>query len=154
MPDTVLRDGAPRDTDRVVAVWRTAVEATHHFLTPTDIDDYERRLASHFLPAVHVVVAQHDGDIVGFSGTSGHRLEMLFVDPRVHAQGVGSALLNHLANEVGAVDVDVNEQNPGAVAFYRRRGFDPVGRSPLDSDGRPFPILHLRRTARPRPPRH
>ena len=39
--------------------------------------------------------------------------------------------------------VDVNEQNPDALAFYQRLGFEVKRRSPLDSIGLPFPILHL-----------
>ena len=49
----------------------------------------------------------------------------------------------------GVDELDVNEQNPGAVEFYRRRGFEQVGRSPVDSDGRPFPLLHFRRAGVP-----
>ncbi len=44
-----------------------------------------------------------------------------------------------------ATALDVNEQNEGAVRFYAARGFAEVGRSPLDGEGRPFPLLHLRR---------
>lgn len=45
---------------------------------------------------------------------------------------------------MGAGLVDVNEQNPDAVGFYRRMGFEIVGRLPLDGQGRPFPVLHMR----------
>jgi len=44
--------------------------------------------------------------------------------------------------------VDVNEQNPDAIKFYLAAGFTIVGRSPLDSGGRPFPLLHLREMVR------
>ncbi|WP_044506735.1 acetyltransferase [Gordonia sp. KTR9] len=140
-----LRPSEPSDTDRLVAVWRSAVEATHHFLSPADIDGFADRLARDFFPAVELVVAEVDGVVVGFSGTADNRLEMLFVDSAAHGRGVGTALLDHAVEHAGIDELDVNEQNPGAVEFYRRRGFEQVGRSPLDSDGRPFPLLHLRR---------
>lgn len=140
-----LRPCEPADTDRLVAVWRSAVEATHHFLTPADVDGFADRLARDFFPAVELVVAEVDGVVVGFSGTADNRLEMLFVDSAAHGRGVGTALLDHAVEHAGIDELDVNEQNPGAVGFYRRRGFEQVGRSPLDSDGRPFPLLHLRR---------
>jgi putative acetyltransferase len=38
----------------------------------------------------------------------------------------------------------VNEQNPQGVAFYRHMGFGQVGRSELDGQGNPFPLLHMR----------
>jgi hypothetical protein len=44
---------------------------------------------------------------------------------------------------VKALTVDVNEQNPRAYAFYQRYSFVDVGRSEVDSAGRPFPLLHM-----------
>jgi putative acetyltransferase len=146
MPELVLRRADEGDTDRLVEVWRAAVEATHHFLSPSDVDGYSGRLAAEFFPMVELVVAELNSRIVGFSGTTEGRLEMLFVDPAAHGRGVGTALLDRAVHAQGATDVDVNEQNPDAVAFYKRRGFEQIGRSPLDSDGRPFPLLHMRRT--------
>ena len=46
--------------------------------------------------------------------------------------------------------VDVNEANVEATRFYEALGFVAVGRSPTDSDGRPYPILHLKRGPMPR----
>ncbi|MGY0625916.1 MAG: GNAT family N-acetyltransferase, partial [Paraglaciecola chathamensis] len=42
-----------------------------------------------------------------------------------------------------ATKVDVNEQNPKALGFYQRIGFKVVGRSELDGQGKPYPLLHL-----------
>ncbi len=42
-----------------------------------------------------------------------------------------------------ALKVDVNEQNPQAVGFYEHMGFEVISRSPLDSLGKPFPLLHM-----------
>ena len=69
---------------------------------------------------------------------------MLFVEPDAHGRGVGTALLDAVAARA-PLTVDVNEQNPAAHAFYRARGFVETGRSPLDGEGRPFPLVHLRR---------
>lgn len=38
----------------------------------------------------------------------------------------------------------MNEQNPGAVAFYFGKGFMQVDRSEVDDDGKPYPILRLK----------
>jgi putative acetyltransferase len=43
-----------------------------------------------------------------------------------------------------ATRVDVNEQNEQAVGFYQRMRFGVEGRSELDSQGKPFPLLHMR----------
>lgn len=51
--------------------------------------------------------------------------------------------MTHAIAALGARRVDVNEQNEQALGFYRRLGFAQVGRSPLDGEGRPYPLLHL-----------
>ena len=80
---------------------------------------------------------------MGFSGIADGKLEMLFVDPEHRGTGVGAVLLRQAICAHPGLLVDVNEQNPQALAFYRRFGFVTVGRQDTDADGRPFPILNL-----------
>jgi putative acetyltransferase len=77
----------------------------------------------------------------------------LFVDPAVHGRGVGTALLDDAAAHHPVLTLDVNEENPAARAWYARRGFVETGRSETDDEGRPHPLLHLRRVTPPRPER-
>ncbi|GIG36562.1 acetyltransferase [Cellulomonas pakistanensis] len=141
---TALRPATPEDRKTLVDVWRRAVLSTHDFLGPGDVDRYEAVVRA-ALPLLTVTVAERSGRVVGFAGVDGARVEMLFVDPDAHGAGVGSALLERAVTGLPAVEVDVNEQNQGARAFYARRGFRPVGRSAVDGQGRPYPLLHLRR---------
>jgi len=143
----IVRTAVPDDYPRLVEVWRSAVDATHHFLRPADRDDIEQHLAADFFPHVRLVVAEVDGRIVGFAGTAGDNLEMLFVAAAHRGTGVGSVLLAHAVDDYGISRVDVNEDNVDAVAFYRRRGFVEVERSALDDQGRPYPILRMVRVA-------
>jgi putative acetyltransferase len=43
--------------------------------------------------------------------------------------------------------VDVNEQNVAARGFYEACGFVVEGRSEVDDQERPYPLLHLRLAA-------
>lgn len=133
------------DYPALVAIWRSAVDATHGFVAREDLDAIERALPADYLPALTVTVAELDGRPVGFSGVADERLEMLFVDETVRGQGIGSVLLEHALREQGVTTLDVNEQNADAVAFYTRRGFHIAGRSERDDDGRPYPLLHMHR---------
>lgn len=136
----------------LVRIWRSAVEATHGFLTPDDIAFYEGRLANEYLPLVEVMVAVVDGVPVGFSGVADGKLEMLFVEQQHRGHGAGSVLLRDAMARHPGLSVDVNQQNPQAVGFYLHHGFVTLARSETDADGRPFPILHLgpsESTARP-----
>lgn len=135
----------PVDFPRVVEVWETSVRATHDFLSEEDIH--------FFKPLVHHEIAgdiqlacmrDREGRVVGFIGVSGQKIEMLFVDPAWRGRGVGRRLLEYAVLVHRAEWVDVNEQNHQAIGFYRRMGFEIVGRSEIDSLKKPFPVLHLR----------
>ncbi|OAT26784.1 histone acetyltransferase [Buttiauxella ferragutiae ATCC 51602] len=81
---------------------------------------------------------------MGFTGVSENRIEMLFVDAGQRGKGIGKLLLLHAIDEQGADELDVNEQNPQAVTFYKKHGFETVGRSEVDGQGRPYPLLHMK----------
>ncbi|MGW6005626.1 GNAT family N-acetyltransferase [Oerskovia enterophila] len=133
----------PSEYPALVEIWRSAVRATHDFLDDADFERIEAALSPVYLPAVTLVVAEREGRSIGFAGVSEGILEMLFVRNEARGDGVGSALLAEAIDHHGVTRVDVNEQNAGARAFYLARGFRAVARSPLDGDGRPYPILHL-----------
>jgi putative acetyltransferase len=137
----------PEEYPRLVGIWRSAVDATHDFLTEPDRDTIEAALAEHYFPQVRMTVADRDGLPVGFAGTSGENLEMLFVHADARGTGVGTLLLEHCTEAHGIRRVDVNEQNHRAVEFYRRRGFAVTARDDHDDDGRPYPVLHMARPA-------
>ncbi|RLP75579.1 GNAT family N-acetyltransferase [Mycetocola tolaasinivorans] len=129
----------------LTAIWQSAVEATHSFLTPADIEFYRERIENVYLDAVTLTVAEADGVPLGFSGIAEGSLEMLFVHADARGTGIGGALLTAALTEYPTLVTDVNEQNPDALGFYLTHGFEVAGRSELDGDGRPFPLLHLRR---------
>lgn len=124
-------------------IWRSAVDATHDFLADSDRDEIMQRLVTDYFPQVEVFVAEVDGAPVGFSGLLDHKIEMLFVTDEARGRGVGSRLVAHAIAQRRVTQVDVNEQNPSAVAFYRSRGFTVSARSPYDDSGRPYPLLHM-----------
>jgi putative acetyltransferase len=140
----IIRQALATDHPRLLDIWLRAVRATHHFLQPSDIDALLPQLRDVYLPAVELWVAVDPEDKpLGFIGLSENHVEMLFVDPDLHGQGIGRALLDYCRNTRDTLSVDVNEQNPQAVGFYLHYGFVQTGRSPLDGEGRPFPLLHM-----------
>jgi putative acetyltransferase len=135
----------PGDFPQVVAVWEASVRATHHFVTEADIQFF-KSLVLTGLPQMPELAGVRDenGQVVGFVGVAGDKVEMLFIHPAWRGRGVGRRLLTHAITRLGAVLVDVNEQNQQAVGFYRRMGFAVIGRSERDSTNKPFPLLHMR----------
>lgn len=139
-----IRPYSDEDNARLVDIWLAAVRATHQFLTEEDIQFFLPKLRDQYIPALEVYVAEDDnGQLLGFSGLDGANLEMLFIDPAHHGIGIGKQLVDHAVALKGPLKVDVNEQNPGALAFYLKCGFTQVGRSEFDGTGKPFPLLHL-----------
>jgi putative acetyltransferase len=141
-----IRARTDDDISELLLIWRSAVEASHAFLTTDDIDWYEE-LVSGYLPKMGDlrVAVDDDGRPVGFIAQEAGEIHMLFVAAQAQGMGVGSALLEHVSQTEPTLRLDVNEQNPIALAFYLGRGFEQVGRSELDGQGRPFPLLHLAR---------
>jgi len=80
---------------------------------------------------------------MGFIGVAQSNIEMLFVRPEFFSRGIGRCLVNFALENLGVSKVDVNEQNPKAVKFYEKMGFEQVGRSELDGQGNPFPLIHM-----------
>lgn len=144
-----IRRSNPEDGPRAVEIWRAAVDATHDFLTPRDRAGIDT-LVQDFLPAAPLWLAvDESGATAGFLLLEGAHIEALFIDPVCHGSGVGRALVEFALTLQPELTVDVNEQNGQAVGFYEHLGFVRTGRSAIDGQGRPYPLLHMRLAAVP-----
>lgn len=140
---------SPELIRQLTAVWERSVRATHGFLTEADIQAIAREVPEALASVPCLAVAAVNGAPAGFLGADGERLEMLFLSPAVRGQGLGRRLVEWGIRRYGVREVCVNEQNPQALGFYRRMGFCPYSRTELDGQGRPFPLLYLRREDEP-----
>ena len=132
------------DYQTLIDLWEASVRATHHFLPEAEILALRPLILEHYFDAVTLHCARtEEGLIAGFSGVHEGKLEMLFVAPETRGYGVGRQLVEHAIGQCGATLVDVNEQNEQAVGFYLKMGFTVTGRSPLDGQGKPYPLLHM-----------
>ncbi|MBD5366822.1 MAG: GNAT family N-acetyltransferase [Bacteroides sp.] len=124
------------------SIWERSVRATHDFLDEDTIEEIKAALEPSYFPNVELYAVSHNGSLTGFIGLRNDMIEMLFIDIDSRGQGYGSSLIE-FAFDRGATKVDVNEQNPMALAFYRSKGFKIIGKDAVDEAGRPYPILHL-----------
>ena len=127
--------------EELLHVWERSARATHHFLTEQDIVALRPDVRQGFA-LVDLTLVREDGVILGFSGVCGDSLEMLFVDAHAKGRGLGRSLLLQ-AMARGITRLDVNEQNSQAFYFYEHMGFNIIGRSDTDNQGRAFPLLHM-----------
>ena len=138
-----IRRSRPGEGDRVIEIWRDAVDATHDFLAPEDrlaIDE----MVCGFLPQAPLWLAVDANDYpLAFMLIDEGHMEALFVDPAHRGTGIGAALVRHGLALHPRMTTDVNEQNRQAFGFYEQMRFRPTGRSPIDGQGRPYPLIHL-----------
>jgi ribosomal protein S18 acetylase RimI-like enzyme len=141
-PSVTVRAGRESDVDAVVGMVRELAEYERSLdqvrLTPEQL---HRAVFSGAAPgghpAAYLLVAELDGEVVGFAlwflnfstweGVHGIYLEDLYVSPAHRDSGAGRALLTGLARiavERGYARVDwsVLEWNAPAIGFYRRVG--------------------------------
>lgn len=135
--------------NELMGVWENSVRSSHHFLKEEDIEYFRPLIRNQYFFAVELFAIRNEkGRIAAFMGLSEDKIEMLFVLQEEQGKGYGKALVEYAVKECRICKVDVNEDNGQACRFYLRMGYEIIGRDDTDSSGKPFPILHLRRTSK------
>jgi putative acetyltransferase len=78
---------------------------------------------------LEIWVAEVNHTVVGWGAIRGDKLEGLYTDPRFTGRGIGTkllGLLETLMRERGVRTVCA-EASSNSEAFYRRRGYEPIG---------------------------
>ena len=141
----VVSDRTLELVGQLVDVWERSVRKTHAFLSEEEIAEIKLFVPQALMSVETLVVAKRDDVPVGFMGVQDGRLEMLFLDPEARGRGLGRALLTYGIEQLGVNELTVNEQNPQAVGFYEHLGFKTHRRTETDEEGRPYPLLYMRR---------
>lgn len=125
----MIRDFKTNDTDAVVTIWRAATQVAHPFFAADFIESEAENLRNIYL--VHAVtrVIEIDGRVGGFIAMIGNEIGGLFLDPELHGQGLGRAMVDDAAGRHGALEVEVFERNTVGRRFYDRYGFRFMGSS-------------------------
>lgn len=125
-------------------IWQKSVRATHTFLTEDDINNI-KPVVNTGLKEIETLLTIADKErIVGFIGIKDQKIEALFLHPDYLGRGLGKQLLKTAIELYQVRYLDVNEQNPNALAFYLSQGFKVVERSEIDDLGNNFPILRMK----------
>ncbi len=129
---------------KLIEIWESSVRATHDFLAEEDLQELKPLILQHYFDSVALRCAKNtQGEIQGFCGVHDGNIEMLFISPDARGKGIGTMLVAHAIKHQGASKVYVNEQNEQALGFYQHIGFKVTGRSPVDGQGKPYPLLHM-----------
>lgn len=119
---------------------------THLFLSEEEVNKIKTYVPQALSGVEHLIVAREEsGETAGVMGVEKKRLEMLFLSPEVRGKGLGRQLLQYGTANYDVQELTVNEQNPGAVGFYRHLGFETYKRTDHDEEGNPYPLLYMKR---------
>lgn len=137
-----VRPAVPEDADAIVGIRNTSWrEAYAHLLSPeflANLVDDTERFRDGIARAVRsvTVVAELDGEVVGYAFAAPPPededaprdwcLFHIYQYAHVHGSGTGQALLDAVVGDRPAF-LWTAEDNPRALAFYRRNGFVPDG---------------------------
>jgi ribosomal-protein-alanine N-acetyltransferase len=122
------------------------------FARPWSADDF-RRFSG--WPPYFGLVVWHESTAIGFilSSMAGGQSDIVSigVDPAFRRRGIASALIEQLLSDAARLGVEtlfleVETGNEGAIALYRRHGFEIAGRRPAyyDSPAGPLDALVMR----------
>ena len=134
------------DLDDYMDMWWSASRAGHPFISEETHLKIHDEIRDILLPESETYCA-FDGDtLVGAVSLKENAVVGLFVHTDFHRHGYGLALMNYVRAQRPGVplEVAVFEQNMRAVHFYRRFGFEQIGRKDIAAEDLPFRLLLLR----------
>jgi ribosomal protein S18 acetylase RimI-like enzyme len=136
-----IRPAVPDDAARIADIRVTGWREAYADLLSADflqrMTSNPERIKASIENGTPVVVAELDGDVVGFACASTPfddepdpprdlQLWFIYQYARAHGSGTGQQLLDAVVADRAAF-LWVAEGNPRAIAFYRRNGFRPDG---------------------------
>lgn len=131
---------------KLLEVWESSVRATHLFLSEEEIIHIKKYVPQALKAVSYLFIAlNEEKSPMAFMGIEGQKLEMLFVSDKERGKGTGKELITYGIRKEQIWEVAVNEQNPLAVGFYEHMGFQVYKRTECDEQGRPYPLLYMRR---------
>jgi putative acetyltransferase len=140
-----IRRATSADSQRIIDIWLRCVRATHTFLSEQEIQALLPQVGPELDKCELWVLCSAENCPIGFLGMSPNQIEAMFIAPEFIRRGGGRQLVQHaLSLSDGDLTVDVNEQNTPARSFYEACGFVVIGRTEVDTGGRPYPLLHMK----------
>lgn len=140
-----IRIAVPLDAAAIQAIYAPFVERTaiSFELKPPSIEEMAQRICA-TLPMYPYLVAERDGQVVGYAYASQHRAReayrwsvdvTVYVSPQAHRSGIGRALYERLLSILQrqgfhAAYAGIALPNAGSVGLHESLGFTHIGTYP------------------------
>lgn len=139
-PAFTLRPYAARDEDAAIELWRRTWQVHFpHIDFGARVAWWRERWRQELLPVAAVVVAEQDGNLVGFVTVdpATRYLDQIVVAPECWGSDIALALLDTAkAMSPTGLDLLVNKDNARAIRFYKKHGFRYAGEDKNPVSGR------------------
>lgn len=140
----MIRQYEDQDLEDLLAVWATASEIAHPFLSQEFIASERENIPNLYLPNAETWVYEDDRRVVGFVALIGSEVGAIFVHPSHQRKGVGHRLMDKAKQLREELEVEVFVRNAIGRAFYAKYGFTPIEEKVHKQTG--FDLLRLRYT--------
>jgi putative acetyltransferase len=141
----ILRKATAADGPRVAEIYLTSRQIAMPWLAQPHTDETRWWHINILVPRGTLLVAERDGDVVGFAEPVHGWLNALYVAPPAQGTGIGSALFQRsMALQPGGFDLWVFQRSTRALDFYARYGCVEVRRTDgaQNEDLEPDVLLH------------
>jgi len=137
-----LRRYDASDEAAAIALWLRSWQAAYPQLDfAARLDWWRRRWRNELVPATEIVIAETDGELIGFVTVDPRTLylDQLVVAPPRWGSGVAAALIAEAKRlSPTGLDLDVNTDNARAIRFYDKEGFVVSGEGVNPVSGKPL----------------
>lgn len=138
----MIRPYDAQDLEQLLSVWYAASKVAHPFLSDSFLTQEREDISHIYLPQTETWVYEIECRVVGFISLMENEVGAIFVDPTLHGQGIGRALMDKAYHLRPFLELDVFRENPIGRGFYKKYGFRQIGEAVHAETG--FVTLRLR----------
>lgn len=139
----MIREYRESDLSELLDAWYAASLVAHPFLDEVFLASERRNIPELYLPNAETWVYENTGQVVGFIAMIGNEVGAIFVQPRLHGQGIGRALMDHARERRDGLEVQVFTKNKIGRRFYSLYGFKEVSESLHEVSGHEIILMKL-----------
>lgn len=122
----MIRKYNEKEIPTLVDIWEEASTIAHPFLDTEFTQMVKKAMTEMYLPNSDTWVYVESNRIVGFISMIENEIGGLFVNPKYHSKGIGTALVNHIKQFHTELEVEVFEKNKIGKPFYNKYGFKVI----------------------------
>lgn len=130
-----IRQYMESDLQGVLSSWENASKVAHPFLTEEFIEKERYNIPNLYLPNAETWVIDMDGAVKGFIALIGNEVGAIFVEPELHGEGLGKALMDKAQKIHGYLEVEVFKANEIGNRFYSKYGFQKLAEKEHEATG-------------------